>query len=98
MALDKVTKFLIKIFGSRNERLVKGYMRTALEAGPYEQELQQLSDEALKAKTAEFKAALAGGQRPEEILPEAFAVVREAARRHVNMRHFDVQLIGGHVL
>ncbi|MCL5281566.1 MAG: preprotein translocase subunit SecA, partial [Planctomycetes bacterium] len=98
MALDKVTKFLIKIFGSRNERLVKGYMRTALEAGPYEQELQQLSDEALQAKTAEFKAALAGGRRPEDILPEAFAVVREAARRHVNMRHFDVQLIGGQVL
>ncbi len=98
MALDKVTKFLIKIFGSRNERLVKGYMRTALEAGPYEDELKQLSDEALMAKTAEFKAALAGGQRPEDIMPEAFAVVREAARRHVNMRHFDVQLIGGQVL
>ncbi len=98
MALDKITKFLIRIFGSRNERLVKGYMRTALEAGPYEQELQQLSDETLKAKTAEFKAALAGGQTPEDILPEAFAVVREAARRHVNMRHFDVQLIGGQVL
>ncbi len=98
MALDKVTKFLIKIFGSRNERLVKGYMRTALEAGPYEDELKQLSDEALMAKTPEFKAALAGGQRPEDIMPEAFAVVREAARRHVNMRHFDVQLIGGQVL
>jgi preprotein translocase subunit SecA len=98
MALDKITKFLIRIFGSRNERLVKGYMRTALEGGLYEQELQQLSDEALQAKTAEFKAALAGGQRPEEILPEAFAVVRESARRHVNMRHFDVQLTGGQVL
>ena len=98
MALDKLTKFLIKIFGSRNERLVKGYMSTAREAAPYEEPLRQLSDEALKAKTAEFKAALAGGQRPEEILPEAFAVVREAARRTVNMRHFDVQLIGGHVL
>ncbi len=98
MALDKITKFLIKIFGSRNERLVKGYTATAREAGPYEAQLQQFSDEALKAKTAEFKAALAGGQRPEDILPEAFAVVREAARRHVNMRHFDVQLIGGQVL
>ncbi len=98
MALDKTTKFLIKIFGSRNERLVKGYMRAALEAGPYEEELKQLSDEQLGAKTAEFKAALAGGQTPEDILPEAFAVVREAARRNVNMRHFDVQLIGGEVL
>ncbi len=98
MALDKITKFLIKIFGSRNERLVKGYMSTAREAAPYEDQFKQLGDEALKAKTAEFKAALAGGQRPEEILPEAFAVVREVARRNVNMRHFDVQLIGGHVL
>ena len=98
MALDKFTKFLIKIFGSRNERLVKGYMSTARAAAPYEEPLRQLSDEALKAKTAEFKAALADGQRPDEILPEAFAVVREAARRTVNMRHFDVQLIGGQVL
>jgi len=98
MAFEKLSKTLIKIFGSRNERLVKGYMRTALEAGPYEEEIKQLSDEAIKAKTGEFKAALAGGQRAEEILPEAFAVVREAARRTVNMRHFDVQLIGGQVL
>ena len=98
MAVDKFTKFLIKIFGSRNERLVKGYMSTARAAAPYEEPLRQLSDEALKAKTAAFKALLAGGQRPEEILAEAFAVVREAARRTVSMRHFDVQLIGGHVL
>jgi preprotein translocase subunit SecA len=98
MALDKVTKFLIRIFGSRNERLVKGYMATARQAAPYEEQLQRLSDEALQAKTAELKAALAGGQRPEDILPEAFAVVREAARRNVNMRHFDVQLVGGNVL
>jgi preprotein translocase subunit SecA len=98
MALDKITKLLIKIFGSRNERLVKGYMAVAREAAPYEEQLKTLTDEALKAKTVAFKAALAGGQRPEEILPEAFAVVREAARRNVNMRHFDVQLVGGHVL
>jgi len=98
MAFDKTIKLLYKVFGSRNERLVKGYLPTAREAAAYEEQLQPLSDEALKAKTAEFKAALAGGRRPEDILPEAFAVVREAARRHVNMRHFDVQLIGGNVL
>jgi preprotein translocase subunit SecA len=98
MALDKIIKVLYKVFGSRNERLVKGYVPIARQAGAFEEQLKQLGDEALKAKTAEFKAALAAGKRPEDILPEAFAVVREAARRNVKMRHFDVQLIGGRVL
>jgi preprotein translocase subunit SecA len=98
MAFEKVSKLLVKIFGSRNERLVKAYSVIARKSAAFEEPLQQLSDEALQAKTAEFKAALAGGKRPEDILPEAFAVVREAARRTVNMRHFDVQLIGGSVL
>ncbi len=98
MAFEKVSKALVKIFGSRNERLIKSYSAIPRQAGVFEEQLRQLDDEALKAKTAEFKAALAGGKRPDDILPEAFAVVREAARRNVNMRHFDVQLIGGDVL
>jgi len=96
--LDKISKILIKVFGSRNERLIKAYSVIALEAGEFEEQTKKLDDEALKAKTAEFKAALKAGTRPEDILPEAFAVVREAARRNVKMRHFDVQLIGGNVL
>ncbi len=91
-------KWLLKIFGSRNERLVKGYLHTALSAGAYEESVRSLSDAELREKTTAFQAALQGGTRPEEILTEAFAVVREAARRTVNMRHFDVQLVGGNVL
>jgi preprotein translocase subunit SecA len=98
MAFETASKVLLKIFGSRNERLVKSYSPIAERTGTFEDQLQQLDDEALKAKTAEFKAALAAGKKPEDILPEAFAVVREAARRNVEMRHFDVQLIGGNVL
>jgi preprotein translocase subunit SecA len=89
---------LVKLFGSRNDRLVKGYMRTALAAGHFEEQIKSLDDESLKAKTAEFKARLAQGENPQQILPEAFAIVRETARRNVNMRHFDVQLVGGNVL
>jgi preprotein translocase subunit SecA len=98
MTLDKISKVLVKIFGSRNERLVKAYSVIARQAGEFEERSKQLDNEALKAKTAEFKAAIKGGARAEDILPEAFAVVREAARRNVEMRHFDVQLIGGDVL
>ena len=96
--LDKISKFLIKIFGSRNERLVKAYSVIARQAGVFEEQIKKLDDEALKAKTAEFKAKLKTGTKPEDILPEAFAVVREAARRNTGMRHFDVQLVGGNVL
>ncbi len=95
---DKLSKILIKVFGSRNERLIKAYSVIAREAGEFEEQTKTLDDEALRAKTAEFKAAIQAGNRPEDILPEAFAVVREAARRNVKMRHFDVQLIGGNVL
>jgi preprotein translocase subunit SecA len=98
MSLDKISKILVKVFGSRNERLIKVYSVIAQQAGEFEEEIQKLDDEALKAKTAEFKAALKAGAQPEDILPEVFAVVREAARRNVDMRHFDVQLIGGNVL
>jgi len=98
MPFDKVSKILIKVFGSRNERLIKAYSVIAREAGEFEEQIKKLDDEALKAKTGEFKAALGAGAAAEDILPEVFAVVREAARRNVNMRHFDVQLIGGNVL
>ena len=97
--LEKVSKILLKIFGSRNERLLKRvYWPIAQQAGQFEEQVTKLDDEALKAKTDEFKAKLKAGAKPEDILPEAFAVVREAARRNVQMRHFDVQLIGGNVL
>jgi len=96
---DKVGKSLVKVFGSRNERLLKNvYTPIARQAGEYEKHIQKLDDDALKSKTAEFKARLKTGTKAEDILPEAFAVVREAARRNVKMRHFDVQLIGGNVL
>jgi len=98
MFLDTVSKTLVKVFGSRNERLVKAYSVIAQQASEFEEQTKKLDDEALKAKTAEFKAAIKAGTKPEEILPEAFAVVRETARRNIEMRHFDVQLIGGNVL
>jgi len=98
MPLDKISKILIKVFGSRNERLIKAYSVIAQQAGAFEQQVKQFDDDALRAKTAQFKAALKSSAAPEDILPEAFAVVREAARRNVDMRHFDVQLIGGNVL
>jgi preprotein translocase subunit SecA len=73
-------------------------MTVARKAGVFEEQIKGLTDDQLKAKTAEFKDALKQGRRPDDLLPEAFAVVREAARRNVNMRHFDVQLVGGNVL
>jgi len=95
---DRVNKILVKRFG-RNERLLKNvYWPIAKQTGEFEEQISKLDDEALKAKTAQFKTKLAAGARPEDILPEAFAVVREAARRNVRMRHFDVQIIGGVVL
>ena len=73
-------RWLVRIFGSRNERLVKSYLQVARAAGPFEAAIQALSDEQLLAKTAEFKAALKGGRRPEEILTEAFAAFRGGTR------------------
>ncbi len=87
-----------KILGSRNERLVKQYSRTVQKINALEPALQALSDDALRAKTDEFKARLANGETLDDLLPEAFAVVREAGKRVLEMRHFDVQLIGGMVL
>ncbi|SPY09150.1 preprotein translocase subunit SecA [Oligella urethralis] len=84
-----------KIIGSRNDRLLKQYRKIVAKINKLEPEMQALSDEQLAAKTTEFKERLAGGQSLDDILPEAFAVVREASVRVLGMRHFDVQLIGG---
>ena len=86
---------LKRIFGSRNERLLRGYGRYVRAAKGFEPALKSLSDEQLRAKTEEFRARLRAGATLDELLPEAFAVVREAAWRTLKMRHFDVQLIGG---
>ncbi|MHB1791093.1 MAG: preprotein translocase subunit SecA [Acidiferrobacteraceae bacterium] len=89
---------LSKLFGSRNERLVKRMRHEVSAVGRLEAAVQGLSDDALRAKTAEFKGRVAQGASVDELLPEAFAVVREAGRRVFGMRHFDVQLIGGMAL
>jgi preprotein translocase subunit SecA len=90
-----VLQALTRVFGSRNDRLVKGFGRLVREANAHESALQGLSDEALAAKTAEFRVRLKDGAALDALAPEAFAVVREAARRTLKLRHFDVQLIGG---
>jgi len=87
-----------KLFGSRNERLVKQYAQKVQQINALEPAMQALSDEALRAKTVEFKQRYANGESLDKLLPEAFAVVREGSRRALGMRHFDVQLIGGMVL
>src|SRR5690349_19693860 len=89
---------LAKIFGTKTEREVKALRPTVAAIGELEPELKQLSDIDLAAKTIEFRERLAQGATIDDLLVEAFAVVREAGRRFLNMRHFDVQLIGGIVL
>jgi preprotein translocase subunit SecA len=89
------TNFLTKIFGSRNDRLLKKYRHTVAKINAMEASLEQLSDEALRAKTEAFKLRVAQGESLEALLPEAFAVVREGSKRVMKMRHFDVQLLGG---
>ncbi|SFK31390.1 preprotein translocase subunit SecA [Methylophaga sulfidovorans] len=93
-----VSKFFSKIFGSRNERVLKKMRKYIDEIAKFETEIEQLDDPALQAKTQEFKQRLADGQSTDDLLTEAFAVVREASKRVLGMRHFDVQLIGGMVL
>ncbi len=93
-----INKLLTRVFGSRNERLLKQLQRIVDKINALEPELQKLSDEELKAKTPEFQQRIAGGEALDKILPEAFAVCREASRRVLGMRHYDVQLIGGMVL
>src|SRR5205823_3013111 len=91
-------RLLTQIFGSRNERLLKQYRRVVQQVNALEPQFERLSDDELKAKTAEFRDRHAKGESLQDLLPEAFAVVREGGKRVLKMRHFDVQLIGGMVL
>ena len=89
---------LKKLFGSKNEREVKRMLKAVQAVNAFEEQMLALSDEQLRAKTEEFKARLAKGETLDQLLPEAFAVAREAGKRVMGMRHFDVQLIGGMTL
>ena len=89
---------LTQIFGSRNQRLLKQYQKIVRQINALEADIEKLSDAELQAKTPEFKQRVADGAKLDDILPEAFAVCREASKRVLKMRHFDVQLIGGMVL
>jgi preprotein translocase subunit SecA len=93
-----IKNILYKIFGTRNERLLKQYIEIVNKINNIEEDIVKLSDMELKDKTAEFKLRIKNGSTLDEILPEAFAVCREASKRVLNMRHFDVQLLGGIVL
>ena len=89
------TNFLTKIFGSRNDRLLKTYRKTVERINGLEAQFEKLSDDDIRAQTEAFKQRIAGGEALESVLPEAFAVVREASKRVMKMRHFDVQMVGG---
>ena len=93
-----IGRILAKIFGSKNDRMIKQYRRTVRVINELEATIEPLADSELAAKTVEFRERLAQGATVDELLPEAFAVVREAARRVLGERHYDVQLIGGMVL
>ena len=93
-----VTNLIKKLFGSRNERLLKQMRKVVAEINALEDSVVTLSDDELKAKTEEFRQRVTDGASLDSLLPEAFAVVREAGQRALGMRHFDVQLIGGMVL
>ena len=93
-----IGRILAKIFGSKNDRMIKQYRRAVRAINEFEATIEPLSDSELAAKTVEFRERLAQGATVDELLPEAFAVVREAARRVLGERHYDVQLIGGMVL
>ena len=84
-----------KLFGSRNQRLLREYGLDVVKANAFEEGLAGLSDEAIRARTDDFRQRYAAGETLDSLLPEAFAVAREAARRTIGLRHFDVQLVGG---
>jgi preprotein translocase subunit SecA len=96
--LEALWRLPARMFGSRNQRLLKQYSHAVQAINALEPALEKLSDDALRAKTNELKKRHADGAALEELLPEAFAVVREASKRTLHMRHFDVQLLGGMVL
>src|SRR5438477_2466032 len=90
-----ISNILTRIFGSRNERLLKQYSQAVTEINALEPTIAALTDDALRENTAQLKGRVAAGETLDAVLPEAFAVVREAGKRTLNMRHFDVQLVGG---
>src|SRR5437879_4644896 len=90
-----ISNMLTRIFGSRNERLLKQYGQAVTEINALEPTIAALTDDALRENTAQLKGRVAAGETLDAVLPEAFAVVREAGKRTLNMRHFDVQLVGG---
>jgi preprotein translocase subunit SecA len=89
------TNILTKIFGSRNDRLLKQYRSSVVRINAMEADFEKLSDDELRGKTEAFKARIANGEPLDALLPEAFAVVREGSKRVMKMRHFDVQMLGG---
>ena len=92
------SKLVSKVFGSRNKRLIRKYSKAVIRINQLEQNFGSLSDQDLRHKTLSFKERVKAGETLDQILPEAFAVVREAGKRSLKMRHFDVQLIGGMAL
>jgi len=92
------SRLIQSVFGSRNDRLLKRLQKNVAAINALESELQALSDDALRQKTTEFRQRFKDGETLDELLPEAFAVVRETGKRVLGMRHFDEQLIGGMVL
>ncbi|MDA3895092.1 MAG: preprotein translocase subunit SecA [Desulfobacteraceae bacterium] len=98
MSLDAVNKFLLKIFGSKNERVIKHYLPVVDSVNLLESDIKALSDAELAGQTQKLKSRYQSGESLDDLLPEAFATVREATWRTLGMRHFDVQLIGGMVL
>ena len=89
------SNILTKIFGSRNDRLLKTYRKTIERINALEPEYEKLDEDQLRAKTQEFKDRVAAGESLDDLLPEAFAAVREGSKRIMKMRHFDVQMMGG---
>ena len=93
-----ISNLLKSVFGSRNDRLLKQYRQSVIAINALETQIEALTDDELRGKTVTFKQRVQQGATLDELLPEAFAVVREGSRRALQMRHFDVQLIGGMVL
>lgn len=93
-----ISNIVRKVFGSRNDRVIKRYLKVVDKINQLEPEFEKLSDDELKGKTAEYRKRYQDGEALKSLLPEAFATVREAGRRVLDMRHFDVQLVGGMVL
>src|SRR5258708_3799838 len=93
-----LNRLLTQLFGNRNQRVLRRMWKVVEKINALEPEISALSDTALQAKTSEFRERLQKGESLDSLLPEAFAVVREAGKRVLNMRHFDVQLLGGMVL